>query len=313
MRMVSHEFRTPVAAIRYASDMLALMLDRPQEAVAKRLHGIDDAVSRMTMLIDRFLASERHEKGVLKIEPVNFPALAEDVQRHFDHSGLGNRLLFRDIACVPDYWADLEMLRTGIVNLVDNALKYSPEDSMVEIAMTVHAEQIVIDVADRGIGIPERDRNQIGSRFYRASNTGGKGGSGLGLHACRQLVGYHMGRLELRARDGGGTHASPCRGQVSGTRPDVVILDISLPDGNGFDLAKALRAKFNCGIIMLTAHGDTESRVRGAIAAQTFTSSNTRAFGKFWQRSRACCAGCPATKKTAAEAPDGCSTMPPGS
>lgn len=207
MRMVSHEFRTPLAAIRYASDMLALMLGRPEEAVAKRLRGIDEAVSRMTMLIDRFLASERHEEGVLKIEPVNLPALAEDVQRHFDHSGLGNRLLFRNIARVPDYWADIEMLRTVIVNLVDNALKYSPEDSMVEITMTMRADQIVIDVADRGIGIPEHDRDQIGSRFYRASNTGGTGGSGLGLHACRQLVGYHMGRLELRARDGGGTHA----------------------------------------------------------------------------------------------------------
>ncbi|MCA1298107.1 sensor histidine kinase [Stappia indica] len=208
MRMVSHEFRTPLAAIRYASDMLALMLDRPQEAVAKRLRGIDEAVSRMTMLIDRFLSSERHEEGVLKIESVNLPALAEDVQRHFDHSGLGNRLLFLNIARVSDYWADVEMLRTMIVNLIDNALKYSPDDSRVEIAMTTRADRIVIEVADRGIGIPERDLSQIGSRFYRASNTGGTGGSGLGLHTCRQLVGYHMGRLELRARNGGGTRAS---------------------------------------------------------------------------------------------------------
>lgn len=62
----------------------------------------------------------------------------------------------------------------------------------------------------------------------------------------------------------GAGSAAEMRDEISGgTRPDVVILDISLPDGNGFELAKALRAKFNCGIIMLTAHGDTESRVRG--------------------------------------------------
>ncbi|GAB2184090.1 sensor histidine kinase [Roseibium sp. LAB1] len=208
MRMVSHEFRTPLAAIRYASDMLTLMLDRPQEAVAQRLKGIDEAVSRMTMLIDRFLASERQDEGMLKIEQVDFAALAKEVQRHFDHAGLGERLRLHPIRPLPDYRGDTEMLRTVIVNLVDNALKYSPQDAEVEFAISTQTGNIVIDVRDRGIGIPDRDLEQIGNRFFRASNTGGTGGSGLGLHSCGQLVGHHKGRLDLRARQGGGTLAS---------------------------------------------------------------------------------------------------------
>ncbi len=207
MRMVSHEFRTPLAAIRYASDMLTLMLERPQQAVAQRLKSIDEAVSRMTMLIDRFLASERQDEGVLKIEQVDFPALYEDVQRHFDHAGLGERLRLHPVAPMPAYRGDTEMLRTVIVNLVDNALKYSPKDAEVEITIEAHNDDIVLEVKDRGIGIPDRDLAQIGNRFYRASNTGGTGGSGLGLHSCRQLVGYHQGHLDLSARQGGGTIA----------------------------------------------------------------------------------------------------------
>ena len=99
------------------------------------------------------------------------------------------------------------MLRTVIVNLVDNALKYSPKDAEVEITIGAQNGDIVLEVKDRGIGIPDRDLAQIGNRFYRASNTGGTGGSGLGLHSCRQLVGYHQGHLDLSARQGGGTIA----------------------------------------------------------------------------------------------------------
>lgn len=207
MRMVSHEFRTPLAAIRYASDMLSVMLANPQEAVSKRIRGIDEAVSRMTMLIDRFLSSERQEEGVMKIETVDIPALVRDIQQHFDHAGLGNRLIFDTTARLPVFSADTEMLKTVIVNLIDNALKYSRASDAVEIGVTIRNDQLAIEVADRGIGIPADEASLIGHRFYRASNTSGTGGSGLGIHTCRQLLGYHGGTLELRPRAKGGTRA----------------------------------------------------------------------------------------------------------
>ncbi|MHA7774943.1 sensor histidine kinase [Roseibium sp. M-1] len=208
MRMVSHEFRTPLAAIRYASDMLSVMLENPSEAIAKRLRGIDQAVSRMTMLIDRFLAGERQLEGVLNLERIDLPELVKDVQRHFDHAGLRDRLHYSSIAHLPDFRADLEMLRTVVLNLIDNALKYSAGDSVVDVSVHVRDDLLVIEVSDRGIGVPQEELDRIGDRFYRASNTSGTGGSGLGLHTCRQLVRYHLGHMELRQRDGGGTIAS---------------------------------------------------------------------------------------------------------
>lgn len=207
MRMVSHEFRTPLAAIRYASDMLSVMLPNPEEAVSRRIRGIDEAVSRMTMLIDRFLSGERQEEGVLKIETVDIPDLVRNIQQHFDHAGLGSRLSFTGVARPPGFRADVEMLKTVIVNLIDNALKYSGETDPVGIDIAVRDDLLVIEVTDQGIGIPEEEIDRIGLRFYRASNTSGTGGSGLGIHTCKQLVGYHAGSLELRRRKGGGTLA----------------------------------------------------------------------------------------------------------
>ncbi|WP_417673839.1 sensor histidine kinase [Roseibium sp.] len=207
MRMVSHEFRTPLAAIRYASDMLSVMLPNPEEPVSRRIRGIDEAVSRMTMLIDRFLSSERQEEGVLKIETVDIPALVSDIQQHFEHAALGKRLTFTGVVRLPGFQADVEMLKTVIVNLIDNALKYSGVTAPVEVDFSVRDDRLVIEVADRGIGIPEEEIGQIGFRFYRASNTSGTGGSGLGLHTCRQLLDYHDGGLELHRREHGGTLA----------------------------------------------------------------------------------------------------------
>lgn len=208
VRMVSHEFRTPLAAIRYASGMLEVILEPPREAVAKRLRGIDEAVSRMTKLIDRFFAEERQVDGVLEVEEVDIPRLARQVQHHFEQVGLGSRLCFAHVEEVPDYWGDVEMLRTVVVNLVDNALKYSPKEAAVEIAFFTRNRLLTIEVSDRGIGIPTGEHSHVGRRFFRASNVRMTSGSGLGLHNCLQLLGYHEGSLNLRHREGGGTTAT---------------------------------------------------------------------------------------------------------
>ncbi len=227
MRMVSHEFRTPLAAIRYASEMLSTLLPSPQEAVSKRIRGIDEAVSRMTMLIDRFLSSERQQEGVLKIETVDMPALIREIQQHFDHAALGNRLIFDAAARLPAFSTDVEMLKTVIVNLIDNSLKYSDGSDAVEITISIRDDMLVIQVADRGIGIPAEESGLVGQRFYRASNTSGTGGSGLGIHTCRQLLGYHGGRLQLRPRQNGGTLAR-VHLPAAGSLPNRVLEQLTM-------------------------------------------------------------------------------------
>lgn len=208
MHMVSHEFRTPLASIRYAAEMLGVMIQKPPNAVAKRLRGIDAAVSRMTMLIDRFLSTEQQVEGTLKVEKLDLQRLIQEIQQHFNHLDLGQRLKVKPLHEALDYWGDVEMLQTVIVNLIDNALKYSPPDKPVEVTFSRRTNLLVVEVADRGIGVPGGERSHVGRRFFRASNTRRIAGNGLGLYTCRKLTGYHRGTLDLQPRNGGGTVAT---------------------------------------------------------------------------------------------------------
>ncbi|WP_367716616.1 HAMP domain-containing sensor histidine kinase [Nitratireductor sp. GISD-1A_MAKvit] len=220
MHMVSHEFRTPLAAIRYATEMLGIMIAKPPAAVTKRLASIDAAVSRMTILIDRFLSTEQMLESRMKVEKIDLSGLTQEIRQYFDDMGRGTRLQFKPAEEVPEYWGDVEMLRTVIINLVDNALKYSPSDLPVELAFLGRNKLLVIEVADRGIGVPAGELSHVGRRFFRASNTRKTAGSGLGLYTCRKLVRYHNGALDLRPRDGGGTVATirlPTPGMAAGS------------------------------------------------------------------------------------------------
>lgn len=207
MRMVSHEFRTPLAIVRYATEMLVVLIEKPADAVAKRLAGIDEAVGRMTTLIDRFLDSERTEFGVVQVEEIDFNDLLGEVERHFEHTGQRDRLKFLSIDPIPDFWGDPDMLLSVLVNLLDNALKYSPHDACAEIELTVAGALLSITVADRGIGVPSDELSRVGHRFFRASNTQAATGTGLGIYTCRRLLDYHYGTLSIQPRPGGGTLA----------------------------------------------------------------------------------------------------------
>jgi signal transduction histidine kinase len=99
------------------------------------------------------------------------------------------------------------MLATVVINLIDNALKYSPDDQPIHIDGRSDFGSIVIQVRDRGIGIPEAEVHKIGRRFFRASNTKAGSGTGLGLYSSRKLLAYHGGTLDLFSNEGGGTTA----------------------------------------------------------------------------------------------------------
>jgi two-component system OmpR family sensor kinase len=206
LRMVSHEFRTPLAIIDRAAEMIGVVLDKPPEAVTKRLINIDEGLRRLVSLIDRFLATERFESGVLQIERIDIANLFADLERHFDGMEAARRLRFQMAGELPSYWGDPDMLITVLINLTDNALKYSPDHNEVEISARMEeASTIVMTVKDKGIGIPTEDLSQIGRRFFRASNTVTTTGTGLGLYNSRCLLDYHKGTLHLQSCETGGT------------------------------------------------------------------------------------------------------------
>ncbi|WP_158969615.1 sensor histidine kinase [Chachezhania sediminis] len=204
-RFVSHEFRTPLATIRNAAEMIVLTGHGIDPAARERLSAIGQALDRLSSLIDRFLAGDR--EGAFHPEPLPLSNLMADVMLHFDMTVGGHRLNVDLRERRGFIVADSDMLLTAIINLVDNALKYSPEDSPVTLTVAARGDHVAIRVADRGIGIPEADRALVGRRYFRASNTKPGTGTGMGLYAARRLVAYHDGELVLEPLPEGGTLA----------------------------------------------------------------------------------------------------------
>lgn len=204
-RFVSHEFRTPIATIRNAAEMIVLTGQGIDPAARDRLAGIGQSLDRLSALIDRFLTGDR--EGGFHPEPLPLTDLMADVMLHFDMTGGSQRLQIDMRDTGLQVVADPDMLLTAVINLVDNALKYSPADTPVVLTAQADADGAVIRVTDRGIGIPEADRAGIGRRYFRASNATPGTGTGMGLYAARRLVAYHDGDLVLAPADGGGTMA----------------------------------------------------------------------------------------------------------
>ncbi len=208
VRLLSHELRTPLAIIQRAAEMISIVQHPPPEAVTQRIAGIQEAVQRLVKLIDRFLVSDRQESSPFQTEQIDVDSLLADVARHFHAMGQTSRLRFHQEAALPSYRGDPDMLLTVLINLVDNALKYSSEDQPVDIVARADIEALVLTVRDNGIGIPKEEAPMIGRRFFRASNTAAATGTGLGLYNSRKLLAYHDGTLELLPADDTGVIAT---------------------------------------------------------------------------------------------------------
>lgn len=208
IHLVHHEFRTPLAVISRSIEMLELLLETPAQALRSRLDHIRDAAGRMGALIERFLSDARHEEAVLSRERLDLGQLIAQVIDRYRPFAPPERFIIDPPPRLPCE-GDRQMIGIILSNLIDNALKYSPADAPIEVALAERDERIVLTVADRGIGLPAGERGKIGEKFFRASNASGMApGVGLGLHAAHRLAARHGGTLTLAPRENGGTCAT---------------------------------------------------------------------------------------------------------
>jgi len=205
MRVVSHEFRTPLAVIRNATEMIGIAGDKSPASKRERLAGINEALDRLFALIDRFMADDRERR--YRPEPIRVGSLIAEVQRHFEMRGCSDRLDIAPHDPNVAIRADAEMMVTILINLVDNALKYSPNDRTVRIGAREEQDCFVVEVRDRGMGIPQGELGKVGRRFFRASNAQAIMGTGLGIYSARRLLAYHDATLDLEPGGNGGTAA----------------------------------------------------------------------------------------------------------
>jgi two-component system phosphate regulon sensor histidine kinase PhoR len=206
---VSHELKTPITLIRLYSETL-LRPDAFREEDRDGFYSIIVRESeRLGRLVDRILTFSRVERGdqVYNLEEGDVaPVIARVVEDYREYLERAGFRLERALApSVPPVRFDSGALSQAVVNLLDNAVKYSGDSR--EIAVRLGAENgcVAFEVEDHGLGIPAAERERIFGRFYRVPNGSGKGGYGLGLFLVRHIMDAHGGRVDVESEPGRGS------------------------------------------------------------------------------------------------------------
>lgn len=210
---VSHELRTPVSVIKgYAETILNEGQDLPAEKSLHFTEIIHNHAERLANLISDLLALSRIESGVMELElaPVN---LGGTVARAFHllegkAQAKGVTLIVTpSLKDAPPVLADPSKLEQVLINLLDNAIKFTPSEGSITVSASVQNDLIRIDVKDTGAGIPPQDLSRIFERFYRVDTARSRemGGTGLGLSIVKHLVQAHGGTISVDSTPGKGS------------------------------------------------------------------------------------------------------------
>ena len=203
LSIVSHELRTPLTSIQGYSQLLEGRLRGELAGESKEmahLRVIRSQVSRMRRLVDDLLDVSRIDRrGGVSIEPIDFD-LAEEVRGAATR--IGSEHADRRIEVTAperiDVHADRDRLDQVLTNLIENAVKYSPDGGPVRVVAERRGGEVEVRVSDAGIGIPPEHRDHVFERFYQADGDAGRrrfGGLGLGLYISRAIVDAHGGRI----------------------------------------------------------------------------------------------------------------------
>jgi two-component system, OmpR family, sensor histidine kinase KdpD len=205
---ISHDLRTPLSSI---IGVISSLQDESMEfdqTTRKNLLEIGrEEADRLNHLITNLLDMSRIEAGAVKIS--RQPVDVEDIIG-VALDQLGGRTVNRQIKTylaseLPFVSVDFGLIVQTLVNILDNAIKYSPVDSIIEVSGYPCARGVELEVADRGVGIPSSDLPHIFDKFYRVHRTDSVPGTGLGLPICKGFVEAHKCRIWAENRSGGGT------------------------------------------------------------------------------------------------------------
>jgi len=207
---VSHELRTPLAIIKGYSTMLVDYNRRLRSEEKKEyLQSIDRATDRLIELIDHLLDMSRLEAGLLKLDkqPTNISQLIQEVVAEAKLRAPRHTIETDERQRLPTVEVDAKSIRQVLDNIIDNAVKYSDKESKVVVSAQRAGQELLISVADQGIGIPSHELGMVFNRMYRIEQrlTPEIGGIGLGLAICKGLITAHGGRIWVESELGKGS------------------------------------------------------------------------------------------------------------
>jgi len=209
--MASHEFRTPLSTILSSASLIGKYTEAEgQEKREKHLMRIKDAVLNMKTILEDFLSLGKLEEGVIKAKPTTLTGeefsesmthILEDMQM-LEKPGQKIQL---DVAVDNDVTLDHNLFKNIFVNLVSNAIKFSPEESLIAVSVKLNSDELELSVTDHGIGISEEDQKHLFERFFRAKNASNINGTGLGLHIISKYLELMHGHVKINSRLNEGT------------------------------------------------------------------------------------------------------------
>ena len=209
---VSHELRTPLTNVRsYAETLRDAGGAIPQETENNFLDIIITETDRMTHIVQDLLTLSRLDAGNAELNLSRFP-FADAIQSVYRANALeakrhGHQLTCGSLEDLPLIVGDRSRLEQVMMNILGNAIKYTPDGGHIRITAGSTQNQVWMEVCDDGIGIPEKDRDRIFERFYRVDKARSResGGTGLGLSIAREIVLRHRGTIRLVPHQGPGT------------------------------------------------------------------------------------------------------------
>jgi len=209
--LASHEFRTPLATVLSSLSLVEKYADLDEnEKRDKHINRIKSSVRTLTDILNDFLSLNKLEEGKVIVSPETFDIndfIDEVCQQMQGIAKKGQKIVF---SCESTHDSDTvqidpKIIKNIAINLISNAIKFSPEEGSVQVIINLSADTIIMRIKDEGIGIPEAEKKHIFERFYRMSNAGETQGTGLGLSIVKQYVQLLKGKIDYISEENKGT------------------------------------------------------------------------------------------------------------
>ncbi len=209
---ISHEFRTPMTTIRTSAELIEMYIEGHNfvhsTQLQKRINTIIEEIDRIVELMNAVLTISKDDAGKTNFNPIHFDLkqiCLDVIETSYSHQSGGRRVQTLFMGENFTVFADKNLMEYSLFNLLNNAFKYSEGSDDINLNITSKNEKIEVKIIDKGIGIPEKDIPKLFNTFFRASNTEGIQGTGLGLYIVKTFTERNSGSIQVESKLGKGT------------------------------------------------------------------------------------------------------------
>lgn len=209
---ISHEFRTPMTTIRTSAELIEMYIEGHNfvhsAQLQKRINTITEEIDRIVELMNAVLTISKDDAGKTNFNPSYFDLkqiCLDVIETSYSHQSGGRKVQTSFVGDNFTVFADKNLMEYSLFNLLNNAFKYSEGTDDIHLSITSKNKKIEVQIIDKGIGIPEKDIPKLFNTFFRASNTEGIQGTGLGLYIVKTFTERNSGNIKVESKLGKGT------------------------------------------------------------------------------------------------------------